>query len=208
MGAFCRAALRLDAQLKNPLVSLSFLSMKEQPIQPETHRVVGIFSSTEALQKVIYALELKGFDHAQFGVLSTKADQPPRSASEAAADPSTPTDAPDDPESTGTIAAAIVGGLTYVGAMTALGAIVLTGGGLGLALLGMAAAGGAGGIGGLLIAAGFRHEHVESIESQLNMGGLVLWIEPRTPVQQTQALEAMREAGATDVKALANGEGS
>jgi hypothetical protein len=162
--------------------------------------VVGIFSSPEALQKVIYALELKGFDRAQFGVLSPKADHPPRPASETVDDPLAATDAPDDPESTGTIAGAIVGGLTYLGAMTALGATVLTGGGLGLALVAMAAAGGAGGVGGLLIAAGFQREHAETIDSQLSMGGLVLWIEPRTPSQQSQAVEAMREAGATDVK--------
>jgi hypothetical protein len=177
--------------------------VKEKPIQPETTRVVGIFSSSEALDGVIYALELKGFDHAQFGVLATKADVAPHSASETAADPLTPTDAPDDPESTSTIGAAIVGGLTYLGAMTALGAMVFAGGGLGLALLAMAAAGGVGGVSGLLIAAGFQREHAESIDSQLSTGGVVLWIEPRDPAQQTQAMEAMRAAGATGVKEVA-----
>ncbi len=159
-----------------------------------TRRVVGVFPSAEALQATIKALELKGFDHAQFGVLSTQSGRQPISASEAE------TDAPDDPESTGTIAAAVVGGLTYLGAMTALGATVLTGGGLGLALLAAAAAGGVGGVGGLLVAAGFHHDHAEHIESQLDMGGLVLWIEPRDPAQQTEAAEAMRAAGATDIK--------
>jgi hypothetical protein len=177
--------------------------MKDQPTQSQTIRVVGVFPSPEALQSVIDALELKGFDRAQFGVLSTKAGDDPVPASVAAADPLTPTDAPDDPESTGVLATAVVGGLTYLGAMTALGATVLTGGGLGLALLALAAAGGVGGLSGLLVAAGFRHEHAESIDSQLSMGGLVLWIEPRDPAQQAQAAEAMRAAGATDVKDVA-----
>jgi hypothetical protein len=173
-------------------------------IQPENHRVVGIFSSPKALYGVVHDLELKGFDHAQFGVLSTKADNDSRPASEMADDPLTPTEAPDDPEeSGGTIAAAIVGGLTYVGAMTALGALIFTGGGLGLALLAMAAAGGVGGVSGLLIAAGFQREHAESIESQLSKGGLVLWIQPRDAGQHSLALEAMRAAGATDVKDVA-----
>jgi hypothetical protein len=143
---------------------------------------------------------LKGFDHAQFGVLATSADETPQSASAAAADPRTPTDAPEDPESTGTIAAVAVGGLTYLGAMTALGATILTGGGLGLALLAMAAAGGVGGLSGLLVAAGFQHEHAEHIESQLSSGGVVLWVKPSDLAQQTLALETIREAGATDVK--------
>ena len=176
--------------------------MKEKPIQPAAHRVVGIFSSPEALHGVIDALELKGFDHAQFGVLSPKADDTSRSATQTAADPSTPTDAPDapdDPETTGTLATAVIGGLTYLGAVTALGVMVLAGGGLGLALLAMAAAGGVGGVSGLLIAAGFQREHAETIESQLAKGGLVLWIEPRDAAQQTLALDAMRAAGATDV---------
>jgi hypothetical protein len=177
--------------------------MNDQPIESQTHRVVGVFPSPEALQAAIDALELKGFDRAQFGVLSTDAGHPPVSASVMAADPSTPTQAPDDPESRGAVAAAVVGGLTYLGAMTALGATVLTGGGLGLALLAMAAAGGVGGVSGLLVAAGFRHEHAESIDSQLSLGGLILWVEPRDPAQQTQAEAAMRELGATDVKDVA-----
>jgi hypothetical protein len=177
--------------------------MKDQPTQPQAHRVVGVFPSPEALQQVIDALELKGFDRAQFGILSTKAEDHPRPASAAAADPLTPTHAPEDPESSGTIAAAVVGGLTYLGAVTAVGATVLTGGGLGLALLAAAAAGGVGGVSGLLVAAGFRNEHAEAIDNQLSMGGLVLWIEPRDVAQQAKALEAMREAGATDVKEFA-----
>jgi hypothetical protein len=174
--------------------------MDDQTIQTRPKRVVGVFPSPDALHAAIQALELKGFDRAQFGVLSTHADHQPVSASEAEADPNIETDAPDDPESSGTIAAAVVGGLTYLGAMTALGATVLTGGGLGLALLAAVAVGGVGGVGGLLVAAGFHHEHAEHIESQLDMGGLVLWIEPRDPAQQTEAAEAMRVAGATDVK--------
>ena len=56
---------------------------------------------------------------------------------------------------------------------------------------------------GLLIAAGFQREHAESIESQLSKGGLVLWIQPRDAGQHSLALEAMRAAGATDVKDVA-----
>ena len=172
---------------------------------PKANRVVGIFSSLEVLSGVVYALELKGFDHAQFGVLSPKADHS-RAASETAADPRTQTDALTfDPENTGTIAAAVVGGLTYVGAMTALGVMVLTGGALGMALLAMAAAGGVGGVSGLLIAAGFRREHAETIDNQLSLGGLVLWVEPRDSAQEAQAFKAMRAAGATDVKEVRQG---
>jgi len=174
--------------------------MADQPIEPETKGVVGVLASPQALQTVIDALELKGFDHAQFGVLSASPDHLPVSAAAVAADPKAPTDAPDDPESTGTITAGIVGGLTYLGAVTALGATVLTGGGVGLALLAMAAAGGLGGVGGLLVAAGLEHHHAESIDSQLSAGGLVLWIKPRDTAQHAQAVEALRAAGATDVK--------
>ena len=99
----------------------------------------------------------------------------------------------------------MVGGLTYVGAMTALGVMVLTGGALGMALLAMAAAGGVGGVSGLLIAAGFRREHAETIDNQLSLGGLVLWVEPRDSAQEAQALKAMRAAGATDVKEVRQG---
>jgi hypothetical protein len=190
----------LDAHLKLTVTNLRFANMTDQTIELQTKRIVGVLASPEALQKVIDALELKGFDHAQFGVLAAKAEDHLSSASAAAADPLTPTEAPDDPESTGTITAAVVGGLTYLGAMTALGATVLTGGGLGLALVAMAAAGGVGGVSGLLVAAGFQHEHAESIDSQLSTGGLILWIKPRDPTQQALAVRAMQEAGATDVK--------
>ena len=169
------------------------LQTSQQPL-----RVVGVFPSAAALQQVMDALEQKGFDHSQFGVLTTGAGAHPTSADAVAAAPSTSTDPPDDPDSTATIATAVITGLTYVGAMTALGAMVMTGGGLGVALLAAGAAGGAGGLTGLLVMAGFSHQHAEHIDAQISSGGVVLWIQPRDAGQQALAQAAVQAAGAID----------
>lgn len=163
-------------------------------------RIAGVLPSEAALQSVIDTLETEGFDRSQFGVLATKESLAGgASAAALAATPRTPTEADDYPESEGAVAGGLIGGLTYLGAMAAAGAVILTGGGLGLALAAIVGAGGVGGLTGALVAHGFQADHAKFIEDQVALGGLVLWIQPRDAAQAGTARARLEAAGATKV---------
>jgi len=168
-------------------------------------RVIGVLPSAEALQAVIDRLELAGFDRAQFSVLAPQAAvegwrrHPAATATDLARDPAAPTGTYMEPESEGAAAGGLIGSLFYLGAGLAAGGIILTGGSLGVALAGVAAAGGAGGLLGALLAYGFHQEHARSIHDQLDRGGLVLWIQPRTAQQRDLAQAELKAAGAREV---------
>ena len=164
------------------------------------HRVVGVLPSATALQTTIDTLEVGGFDRAQFGVLAKGGDLSGyKTAAQLALDPATRTEAEFEPESEGAVTGALIGGLFYVGAAAAAGAVILTGGGLGLALLALAGAGGAAGLTGLLVAHGFHKEHADMVSDQIARGGLVLWIQPRDETQAAAAVAALKAQGATNI---------
>ncbi len=166
------------------------------------HTVVGILPSTKSVQDVIDGLEAGGFDRSQFGMLAPKnalSGAAETSAAALAGDPHTPTDAAFEPESEAALSGALVGGLAYLGAAAAAGAVILAGGPLGLALVAFIGAGGAGGLVGALVAQGFHHEHAQMIDDQLASGGLVLWITPRDAAQESAAKAKLENAGAKSV---------
>jgi hypothetical protein len=163
-------------------------------------RIAGVLPSASALQSVIDVLETEGFDRAQFGVLAKEGALAGGSSATALAQaPETPTEADSYPETEGAMTGALIGGLTYLGAMAAAGAVVLTGGGLGLALAAIFAAGGAGGLTGALVAHGFQEDHAKFIDDQIALGGLVLWIQPRDAAQAATARARLEAAGATKI---------
>jgi hypothetical protein len=167
----------------------------------EQHRIAGVLPTAAALQGVIDDLETHGFDRSQFGVLASQdtlaADG--GDAAALAADPKAHSEAGVEPESGGALTGALVGGLFYLGAAAAAGAVILTGGGLGLALAALVGAGGAGGLVGALVGHGFHQEQAELIESQIAAGGLVLWIQPRDDAQAEAAKAQLERAGATRI---------
>jgi hypothetical protein len=165
-------------------------------------RIVGVLPSQDALQAVLDDLGEKGFDRAQFGVLASKdaiSGEAAKSAVQIASDPGAPTEAPIEPESEHTLAGALIGGLFYIGAAAAAGAVIMTGGGLGIALAALVGAGGAGGLVGALVAHGIHEDQAKMIDTQIAHGGLVLWIEPRDADQAKVASDALTAGGATHV---------
>jgi hypothetical protein len=166
----------------------------------EIHRIAGALPSAEALNRVVDALETEGFDRAQFGVLASRDALPAgESAAEIAADPNVRTDANSEPETEGALSGAIIGGLMYAGAATAAGLVVLSGGGLGIALAALIGAGGASGLVAGLVAHGFHQQHAEFIEDQVSRGGVVLWIQPRDAAQAKTATEQLKAEGAEPI---------
>jgi hypothetical protein len=167
------------------------------------YRVAGVLPSAEALQDAVDHLEVAGFDRAQFGVLATRAalfgHGDYETADELAIDPLTPTAAIQGMESRGALTGTLVGGLFYLGAAAATAGVILTGGGLGVALAALLATGGASGLVGALVAHGFHQSHASMITDQLAGGGLVLWVRPRDDQQERAAVAELETSGATKV---------
>jgi hypothetical protein len=139
------------------------------------------------MQDLVQALEGAGFEHAQFGMLA--GEEHYEGFLDLAA----------QPENEGTIEGAIIGGLTYLGAVTGLGVAIFGGGGLGVALVTLAGAGGGGALTGLLAAAGFHHAHAEKISEELARRRLIAWIAPRGPAQSGLAKTLLERAGAGEI---------
>ncbi len=84
----------------------------------------------------------------------------------------------------------IFDGLAYLGAATAAGAMVASGGAIAGAVIAAIMAGGAGGLVGSVLADILDHRHAEHLQEQLDRGGLLIWV--RTP-------ESSREARAQQI---------
>jgi hypothetical protein len=153
----------------------------------KTVTVAGVIPTADAMRTLIKALEDEGFERAQFGMLASEEHY--QGFLELAG----------NSESEGSFEGSIIGGLTYVGALTGLGVAIFSGGGLGLVLLSLVGAGGSGALAGLLAAAGFHRAHAAKITEELERNRLLAWIAPHDPSQTLMARTLLARAGAGEV---------
>ena len=99
----------------------------------------------------------------------------------------------------------LVGGLFYVGAMAAAGAVVAaagavvaSGGTIAAIILGVAAGGGAGGLIGVMLGRFLDKHHAHALQEHLDKGGLLLWVHTPDEAHERKALEILRRCGAED----------
>lgn len=173
---------------------------------PETRtEAVAVFEKAEHLQDAIDALLNRGFDQADISLLASdkavdeklghlyrrvehledSADAPRKEYVSTAA--------------RGDAQGGLIGGLMYVGALAAAGAVFASGGTLGLALAGAAAAGGAGGAAGAALAKMIGDRHAEELQTQLDRGGLLLWVRTRDHEMEQRAEGVLRRHHGRDV---------
>jgi len=145
--------------------------------------IVSVFKCEIEAISAVEELERAGVDRAQIGVLTTT-----EHGSAPGAFPAS--DVPYDPASAAEATGAWIGGLGYLGATSAAGVVILSGGGLGLALAALVAAGSAGSFIGALVASGFHRRHAEFVNAEVEAGGLAIWVKPRTP-EQAQVVKAL-----------------
>lgn len=92
-----------------------------------------------------------------------------------------------------------ISGLGYVGAVAAIGAVVASGGTL-AAVIGAAVAAGLGGAGlGTLLSRAMGREQAHDLETQLNKGGLLLWVRTRDAAHEARAIEVLKKHHGDDV---------
>ena len=177
------------------------------PTQSQETRTeaVGVFDGAASLQAAIDELLNSGFDRAEISLLASeqavmdKLGHAYRKAEDLEDDPSVPRAAWVSTEAIGDAEGGLIGGLVYVGALAAAGAVVASGGTLAGAIAGAAMAGGAGGLIGSVLAKLVGDHHANYLQEQLDHGGLLLWVRTRDGEHETRATGILSKHSAHDV---------
>lgn len=166
---------------------------------------VGIFDNAAALEEAVDELQSSGFDRAEISLLAgvdaveQKLGHKFDKVSELEDDASVPRAAFVSTASIGDAEGGLIGGLMYVGAVVAGGAIVASGGPLSAAIAGAAMVGGAGGLIGGILAKWFDEQHADALQDQLGRGGLLLWVRTWNAADEKRATEILSKHSAHDV---------
>jgi hypothetical protein len=172
---------------------------------PTPHEAVGVFHDPEAMQGAIDELLSSGFDRAELSLLASeqavrnKLRHSYRKVAELEDDPRVPRTAYVSVESIGDAEGGLIGGLMYIGAVAAAGGVVASGGTLLGALLAAAMAGIGGGLIGSGLALYIGQHHAEYLQSQLDKGGLLLWVRTRDLEHERRASEILQRHSGMEV---------
>lgn len=193
---------RMDKSTLSPMAPVV---RAESDAAPLVREVVGVFHEVKAMEDAIEALLLDGFDRATISLIASEATIEEKlrhrydRVSEVDAEPHTPRMAYVESDSLNEAKAGLAGGLAYVGATVAAGAVVFTGGAAGLAVAAAVAVGGGGALIGALLGRYIGKHHADTLQRQLDQGGLLLWVACAEATNEQRAMEIMRRYSATDV---------
>jgi hypothetical protein len=160
--------------------------------------VVGIFHTSADLQAAIDDLLSGGFDRAELSLLASarsiekKLGHAYRKTSDFADNPEVPRSAYVSTEAIGDAKGGLIGGLIYVGAVVAAGAVVVSEGPLAAAFAAAAVAGGAGGLIGSLLARVVGRHRANYLQEQIDNGGLLLWVHARDAIHEARSIDILR----------------
>jgi hypothetical protein len=166
---------------------------------------VGIFHKSDELQNAIDELLSFGFHRAELSLLASeeaveeKLGHQYERVRALADDPAAPRAAYVSTEAIGDAKGGLIGGLMYVGAVAATGAIVASGGTLATAIAAAVVAGGTGGLIGSVLAKWVGDHHAHYLQNQIEHGGLLLWVRTWTPADEERAVAILRKHAGDDV---------
>ena len=172
-----------------------------------SREVVGVFHSETALQSAADELLCAGFDRAACSLLADeraidrKLGHSYERVAQLEDDPLVPRVAYIGSHSWETARALGIGTLAYVGAVVSAGAVVASGGTILAALLAVALAGGAGGAIGAALAKIVGQHHARHLTTQLERGGLLLWVAVKDERQEQIAKDMLQRHGGEDIHA-------
>lgn len=167
--------------------------------------VVGVFSRADDFQHAIDELLSAGFDRAQLSLLASasaieqKLGHRYSRVSDFEDDLTVPRAAYVSAESIGDAEGGIIGGLLYVGATAAAGAIVASGGALAMAIAAATLGGGIGGLLGAILARSIGRRHSQYLQEQLDRGGLLLWVSAWDAHAEKRAAAILEKHSGRDV---------
>lgn len=114
-------------------------------------------------------------------------------------DPKVPRTAFVSTASVGDAEGALIGGLAYIGALTAAGAAVASGGAFALMLTAAVAGGASGSLIGGVLAGMVGKQHATALQKQLDRGSLLVWVRTATAADEDRALKVLIDNGGEDV---------
>jgi len=172
--------------------------------QPETIReAVGVFANENDLQVAIDELLSSGFHRAELSLLASEEANAKLASGFAnvcvAEDPVVLRTAYVSPEAIGDAQGGIVSGLVYAGATVAAGTVLISGGAIVAALVAATLVGGAGGIVGGLLAKWLGDNHTRHLQTQIDHGGLLLWVRTRDAKAEERATDILKRHSSRDV---------
>ena len=169
--------------------------------------VVAVFDRSDQLEAAIDDLQSSGFDRAEFSMLAVqetveeKLGHAYKKVCELEDNPDVPRRAYVPRESVGEGKGALLGGLMYLGAIAATGAVVGTGGAIGAAIAAAAAGAGVGAFVGGILATVLDGYHANYLRDQLDRGGILLWVRVWDSEDEKAAVEILSKHSAHDVHA-------
>ncbi len=171
----------------------------------EVREAVGVFMDEKSYQAAVDDLLSSGFDHGDISLLAAE----PTVQQKLKNSYTQTTDLADDKnaerrgyvatESVGNAKGGLIGGLVYVGALVAAGPVIVTGGTLAAAIAAAVVAGGAGGVLGSVLANWLGRSQSEHLQTQLDNGGLLLWVRTRDADHERTAIDIMKRHSGQDV---------
>src|SRR5205085_2689157 len=174
--------------------------------QPDTLReAVGVFASKSDLQAAIDELLSFGFHRAELSLLASeetvieKLGSGFANARAVEDDPVAPRTAYVSPEAIGDAQGGIVSVLVYAGATAAAGTVLISGGTIVAGLVAATLVGGAGGIVGALLANWLGDNHAQYLQTQVDHGGLLLWVRTRDAKAEDRAVNILKRHSSRDV---------
>ena len=168
-------------------------------IRPMVREAVTAFDDLPHFEAAIDELLSNGFDRAELSliardsVVSEKLGHLYRRVEEVEDSEDVPRKAFVSEEAVAEGEGALLGGLMYIPAVIAGGAVVASGGAL-LAALGAAGiAAGAGGVVGAMLAEWLGQDHADYIRHQIDRGGLLLWVNLRDREHEIRATQILKK---------------
>ncbi len=166
---------------------------------------VGVFRDVGQMETALDELQESGFDRSEISLLANEDTVEARlghhyeKASDAADDPDAPRVAYVSKESLGAAEGALIGAPLYVAAITSAGIALAVGGPIAVAVAAAAVGGGAGALAGVALAGLVDRKYANEIEKQLEHGGVLVWVDLRSPEQEAKATEILTKYGAAEV---------
>jgi outer membrane lipoprotein SlyB len=175
------------------------------PAGASTREAVGVFHDWASLQACVDDLLSSGFDRSEISLLAgqkvveEKLGHVYEKVNELEDDPEVPRTAFVGRDSFIEGRTGVIGALAYIGAAAAIGAVVASGGTLAAAIAAAAVAGGSGGLIGTLATRWLGRDRAKEIQSQIDKGGLLLWVRSRDRAHEERAVAVLNRHSAGDV---------
>ena len=166
---------------------------------------VGVFDSFEDLQKAFYDLRMVGFSRYDISllgsqeVLKEKLGKAYWQASELEDDPNAPRAAFVSEEAIGELEGGIAGGFFFLGSYVAMAAMLTAASTVAASIAAIAIGGVPAAVIGTLLARRVGKHHKEYYATQIEHGGILLWVRVADKAREDVAVKIMKEHSGHDV---------